>query len=62
MRNCPDGFIEGLQRINGTNMFARICVSQSENTTYNSIYMHVSVTIGECFHRVLIFHYYDAEY
>ena len=28
--NCPDGFSERLERINGTEMFTRICVSQSE--------------------------------
>ena len=53
MKSCPDGFNEGLQRINGTNMFARICVSQSEDATYNSTCIYISVPMGECFHRIL---------
>lgn len=37
MRNCPNGFSETIQRINGTQMFARICVSQSEHANLKHI-------------------------
>ena len=46
MEDCPDGFSESITRINGTNMFAAMCISQGEHVKIFIIYTCFTVCIN----------------